>query len=169
MTSFEYTNWTNLDSHFVRPYQPGDRLVRGHTGTIEGELPSEYLCEAIWLRHNADDRPDGQLCPSQSNRRRGDVPGGGAGLQRGLTGVRGRGRQPGRLHHRPHLVGNDWRGRAMSKKWKVGIRRRRCEACHARPAVGRFKGGLSELHYRLCATCRDALKVPLDLGVEKEA
>jgi hypothetical protein len=27
-----YTNYTNVDTGFVRPYERGDRLVRGHAG-----------------------------------------------------------------------------------------------------------------------------------------
>ena len=29
-----YTNYTNLDACFSRPYECGDRLVRGYSGTI---------------------------------------------------------------------------------------------------------------------------------------
>jgi hypothetical protein len=67
-----YTNYTNLDSHYDRPYEPGDRLVRGwHEDAITADpalAPDNIVCyaEAIFVRHNADDRPDGQLCPSLS-------------------------------------------------------------------------------------------------------
>ena len=63
-----YTNYTNLDACFARPYQCGDRLVRGYSGTIvtdRGE-PIEAIAERLFTRHNHDDRPDGQLCPSMS-------------------------------------------------------------------------------------------------------
>jgi hypothetical protein len=69
----KYTNYTNLDSHFMRAYEPGDRLVRGY----EGELPNHFAlvvdeataratAEVVFWIHNRDDRPDGQLCPSMS-------------------------------------------------------------------------------------------------------
>ena len=58
-----YTNYTNLDACFSRPYQCGDRLVRGYSGTIvtdRGE-PIEAIAERLFTRHNHDDRPDGEL------------------------------------------------------------------------------------------------------------
>ena len=61
-----YTNYTNLDVGFSRPYQCGDRLVRGYSATIvtnRGE-PIEAVAERLFTRHNRDDRPDGQLCPA---------------------------------------------------------------------------------------------------------
>jgi hypothetical protein len=61
----QYTNYTNLDAGFWRPYEPGDRLVKGFTGDIEFPRGVAAL-EAIFVRHNRDDRPDGQLCPSMS-------------------------------------------------------------------------------------------------------
>jgi hypothetical protein len=63
-----YTNFTNVDARFGRPYQPGDRLVRGYSGTIDvgGGEPVEEIAERLFARHNRDDRPDGQLCPSMS-------------------------------------------------------------------------------------------------------
>jgi hypothetical protein len=60
-----YTNYSNLDAGFLRVYEAGDRLVRGWVGQIEGGLP-EAVLERIFARHNQDDRPDGQLCPSMS-------------------------------------------------------------------------------------------------------
>ena len=32
-----YSNFTNVDARFGRPYQPGDRLVLGHRGQIVTE------------------------------------------------------------------------------------------------------------------------------------
>ena len=51
-----------------RPYQCGDRLVRGYSATVvtdRGE-PIEAIAERLYTRHNRDDRPDGELCPSMS-------------------------------------------------------------------------------------------------------
>lgn len=58
----------NLDAEFSRPYQPGDRLAEGYAGVIAvGEQPrTPAICDAIYARHNADDRPDGQCAPSLS-------------------------------------------------------------------------------------------------------
>jgi hypothetical protein len=65
MTTIGYTNYTNLDAYFGRGYRRGDRLVKGYSGEIEiSDL--EYDLEAIFARHNRDDRPDGRLCPSMS-------------------------------------------------------------------------------------------------------
>lgn len=65
-----YTNYTNLDTSYVRPYEPGDRLVRGWEDEIDlDEVPAGntiVLLEHLFARHNHDDRPDGQLCPSMS-------------------------------------------------------------------------------------------------------
>lgn len=63
-----YTNYTNVDARFARPDQPGDRLARGYSGTIDvrGGEPVEDIPERLFARHNRDDRPDGQLCPSLS-------------------------------------------------------------------------------------------------------
>jgi hypothetical protein len=71
MTAVTYTNYTNLDARFSTPYQHGHRLVRGHTGTVDadGDITAKVLsrlCEVVFARHNRDDRPDGQLCPSMS-------------------------------------------------------------------------------------------------------
>lgn len=60
-----YTNYTNLDSLYVRTYEPGDRLVQGWSGTVTAERLTDAL-ETVFVRHNRDDRPDGQLCPSLS-------------------------------------------------------------------------------------------------------
>lgn len=63
-----YTNYTNMDARFMRGYRPGDRLVKGWSGDIEvpeGE-PKIVVLERLFAKHNWDDRPDGQLCPSMS-------------------------------------------------------------------------------------------------------
>lgn len=72
----KYTNWTNIDARFARPYQPGDRLVKGWSDDVPAVVPViatgnplEMVlatAERVFMRHNADDRPDGQLCPSMS-------------------------------------------------------------------------------------------------------
>ena len=64
----KYTNWTNLDAEFNRPYERGDRLVRGWSGelVVAAGPPLVELAEEVFARHNRDDRPDGQLCPSMS-------------------------------------------------------------------------------------------------------
>ena len=68
-----YTNYTNLDARFGRPYEPGDRLVKGWTGEIDAYAspvdPSKstmIAAELLFGRHNRDDRPDGRMCPSMS-------------------------------------------------------------------------------------------------------
>ena len=63
-----YTNFSNVDARFGRPYERGDRLVRGHRGTIdvEGAEPIDAIADRLFACHNADDRPDGQRCPSMS-------------------------------------------------------------------------------------------------------
>jgi hypothetical protein len=67
MTS--YINWTNLDAGFRRPYEPGDRMVRGWAGDIDLVKTADSLetvADMIYMRHQQDDRPDGQMCPSMS-------------------------------------------------------------------------------------------------------
>jgi hypothetical protein len=63
-----YTNYTNVDAGHLRPYQPGDRLVRGYSGTIDIDPtePAPAIAERVFVRHNRDDRPDALLCPSMS-------------------------------------------------------------------------------------------------------
>jgi hypothetical protein len=69
----------NLDAGFMRGYEPGDRLASGFAGIIscpplDPELsPLEALyqmllgtAEAVFVRHNRDDRPDSGLFPSIS-------------------------------------------------------------------------------------------------------
>ena len=69
----------NLDSRFMRGYEPGDRLAGGFAGIIscpplDSELSAlEALyqmmlgtAEAVFVRHNRDDRPDSGLFPSIS-------------------------------------------------------------------------------------------------------
>lgn len=60
-----YTNYTNMDAGFMGTYEPGQRLVKGWAGEIDMP-PGVVVLEAIFSRHNRDDRPDGQLCPSMS-------------------------------------------------------------------------------------------------------
>jgi hypothetical protein len=63
-----YTNHTNVDAGYLRPYEPGDRLVRGYSGTIDIDPtePATAIAERLFVRHNRDDRPDALLCPSMS-------------------------------------------------------------------------------------------------------
>ena len=65
-----YTNYTNLDAGYARPYKPGDRLVSGHRGHIDidrlDQLDLHAIAGRLYIRHNRDDRPDGLLCPSMS-------------------------------------------------------------------------------------------------------
>ena len=64
----DYQCRTNLDAGFARPYQPGDRLVKGWSGALEPgpAMSLEAMAAAVFDRHDRDDRPDGQLCPSMS-------------------------------------------------------------------------------------------------------
>jgi hypothetical protein len=68
MSTLTYTNYTNIDASFCRPYEPGDRLVKGWSGEVEANGGTDFdaLVELIYARHNRDDRPDGRLCPSMS-------------------------------------------------------------------------------------------------------
>jgi hypothetical protein len=63
-----YTNHTNMDAGFGGVYEPGQRLVRGYTGTlvVDDPLAIEAIAERIFRLHNRDGRPDGSLCPSMS-------------------------------------------------------------------------------------------------------
>ena len=64
-----YECWTNVDARFSRSYERGDRLVRGWCDVVASTDPVprlEVLAEEVFARHNRDDRPDGQLCPSMS-------------------------------------------------------------------------------------------------------
>jgi hypothetical protein len=63
-----YRNYTNGAAPFMRGYQPGDVLIAGWAGTesLDESLDVFAVAERIWIRHNRDDRPDGQLCPSLS-------------------------------------------------------------------------------------------------------
>ena len=62
-----YRNYTN-GSAFLRGYQPGDVLIAGWVGTLtlDESLDVYAAAERVFVRHNRDDRPDGQLCPSMS-------------------------------------------------------------------------------------------------------
>ena len=64
-----YECWTNVDARFSRTYERGDWLVRGWCDVVASTDPVprfEVLAEEGFARHNRDDRPDGQLCPSMS-------------------------------------------------------------------------------------------------------
>ena len=63
-----YRNYTNGSAPFLRGYQPGDVLIAGWAGTvaIDESLDVFAVAERLFVRHNRDDRPDGQLCPSMS-------------------------------------------------------------------------------------------------------
>ena len=52
-----YVNYTNVDAGYIRPYRPGDRLVRSYGGEIDGG-PSNLMAaaEAVFARHNRRDR-----------------------------------------------------------------------------------------------------------------
>jgi hypothetical protein len=69
MSTHTYTNYTNIDASFCRPYEPGDRLVKGWSGEIDMIWITggfDEVVEVIYSLHNRDDRPDGRLCPSMS-------------------------------------------------------------------------------------------------------
>ena len=76
MSQLTYINYTNIDASFCRPYEPGDRLVKGWTGNlpscfeprtdIDTVEVMQRVAEVIFVHHNRDDRPDGRLCPSMS-------------------------------------------------------------------------------------------------------
>ena len=63
-----YRNYTNGSHPFMRGYAPGDVLIAGWAGTVtlDESLDVFAAAERVFLRHNRDDRPDGQLCPSMS-------------------------------------------------------------------------------------------------------
>lgn len=63
-----YRNYTNGSHPFMRGYEPGDVLVEGWAGTLvlDESLDVYAAAERVFVRHNRDDRPDGQLCPSMS-------------------------------------------------------------------------------------------------------
>lgn len=63
----EYRILHNVDARFSRGYQPGDRLVEGHRGSVAGDpLRPRVTCETVFHVHNRDDRPDGRDAPSLS-------------------------------------------------------------------------------------------------------
>ncbi len=70
MSEVNYTNYTNVSRPFMRGYEPGDTLIKGWSGTLDVDNGStvniHQLAEDVFMRHNRDDRPDGQLCPSMS-------------------------------------------------------------------------------------------------------
>ena len=63
-----YRNYTNGSHPFMRGYEPGDVLIAGWAGTVtlDESLDVFAAAERVWIRHNRDDRPDGQVCPSMS-------------------------------------------------------------------------------------------------------
>ena len=63
-----YRNFTNGSAPFLRGYEPGDVLIAGWVGTItlDESLDVFAAAERVFAKHNRDDRPDGQLCPSMS-------------------------------------------------------------------------------------------------------
>jgi len=62
-----YTIFHNLDAGFSRGYQQGDRLVKGHEGDVDVSVRTTSVgLNAVYERHNRDDRPDGQTAPSLS-------------------------------------------------------------------------------------------------------
>lgn len=64
-TTIDYRILHNLDCHFSRPYQPGDRLADGYAGRVSADDLSA-VCEEVFATHNRDDRPDGKSAPSMS-------------------------------------------------------------------------------------------------------
>lgn len=66
----KYRLYHNQDAHFIRGYQEGDLLQPGYEGEIEFDPEPEgkasEFYEAIFMKHNRDDRPDGQTAPSLS-------------------------------------------------------------------------------------------------------
>lgn len=73
MNELEYQLWSNIDGSFLSGgYRPGQRLVRGYRGTVtattdaDGSPDLTATAEALFARHNRDDRPDGRMCPSMS-------------------------------------------------------------------------------------------------------
>ncbi len=70
MAAITYRNYTNASHPFLRGYRHGDVLIAGWAGTLDVENPSMIsvakLAERLYIRHNGDDRPDGQSCPSMS-------------------------------------------------------------------------------------------------------
>jgi hypothetical protein len=61
-----YSLYTNVDGGFMKPYQRGERLADGYSGKIEAADETWVTLERIFVRHNMDDRPDGQTNPSLS-------------------------------------------------------------------------------------------------------
>jgi hypothetical protein len=59
----------NLSARFMRPANQGDLVIEGYEGTIEAN-PNDRTktapCDAVFARHNRDDRPDGRTAPSLS-------------------------------------------------------------------------------------------------------
>ena len=70
MSEVTYTNYANVSRPFMRGYEPGDTLIKGWSGTLDVDngwtVNIHHLAEDVFMRHNRDDRPDGQMCPSMS-------------------------------------------------------------------------------------------------------
>lgn len=63
-----YRNYTNGSAWMRRGYRPGDVLIAGWADQLEVADPTDAaaIAEHLFMRHNRDDRPDGQMCPSMS-------------------------------------------------------------------------------------------------------
>ncbi len=63
-----YRNYTNGSAWTRRGYRPGDVLIAGWADQLEVADPTDKaaIAEHLFMRHNRDDRPDGQMCPSMS-------------------------------------------------------------------------------------------------------
>lgn len=68
MTIYDYSILINLDPD--KYFQtPEESFGASHVQTWQGQIEAESVaqaCEAIFARHNRDDRPDGQVGPSLS-------------------------------------------------------------------------------------------------------
>lgn len=64
----KYTLFHNQDALFFRPGSLNDFYIMGYSGSVIGGAQSRLtdVLEAIFVRHNRDDRPDGRTRPSLS-------------------------------------------------------------------------------------------------------
>lgn len=62
--------WNVAEGHYFEGYKMGDLLVQGYGGDTPIGGGEDQVLEAIFAKHNRDDRPDGQMGPSLS---KGDV------------------------------------------------------------------------------------------------
>jgi len=67
---YAYKRYVNIGPNHFAGYKAdgpdgGDPLVLVFASTIEAHDPQDAL-GAVWIRHNRDDRPDGQIGPSLS-------------------------------------------------------------------------------------------------------